>query len=66
MMPEDPLVGGTILRRAAIASPNYVAGSAGWTINQDGSAEFNNLAVRGSFNGTDYVVNLAGIFFYGS
>lgn len=46
MIPENPVVGGTMLRRAAIQSPNFVTGSAGWTINQDGSAEFNNLVIR--------------------
>lgn len=28
-------------------SPNYAAGAAGWTINKDGSAEFNNALFRG-------------------
>lgn len=49
MMPGDPVVGSTVLRRPAIQSPNYVAGSAGWTVNSDGSAEFNNVTVRGEF-----------------
>jgi hypothetical protein len=66
MMPQDPVVGSTILRRPAIQAPDYVPGSTGWTINADGSAEFNNLSVRGSFNGTDFIINTAGIFFYGS
>jgi len=63
-MPADPVVGSTVLRRPAIQSPNYVAGSAGWTINQDGSAEFNNLTIRGTFAGTDFVINSDGSFFY--
>ena len=36
------------LRLAFLRSPNYAAGSAGWTINQDGSAEFNNVTIRGA------------------
>lgn len=48
MMPGDPVVGGITLRRPAIASPNYAAGAAGWSINADGSAEFNNATVRGT------------------
>lgn len=52
------------LRVAFLRSPNYVAGSAGWTINQDGSAEFNNLTIRGTFKGTDFIINSAGIFLY--
>lgn len=60
----DPVVGSTILRRPAIQSPNYAAGSSGWTINQDGSAEFNNLTIRGVFAGTDFTINSSGAFFY--
>lgn len=31
----------------AIKSPNFVTGVSGWTINKDGSAEFNNVIIRG-------------------
>jgi hypothetical protein len=31
----------------ALKSPNFVAGVSGWSINRDGSAEFNNVTVRG-------------------
>ncbi len=44
---DDPVVAGTTLIRAAIRSPNYVPGVAGWTINRDGTAEFLNVLVRG-------------------
>ena len=64
MTPQDPVVGSTVLRRPAIQSPNYVAGTAGWTINSDGSAEFNNLTIRGTFAGTDFEINSGGAFFY--
>ena len=64
LKPENPVVGGTVLRRAAIQSPNFVTGVSGWTINQDGSAEFNNLTLRGVFKGTNYVINASGAFFY--
>lgn len=47
MQPENPVVGGTVLRRAAIQSPNFVTGSTGWQVKQDGSAEFNNVVIRG-------------------
>jgi hypothetical protein len=50
--PGDPVVGGTVLRRAAIQSPDYVEGVSGWTINADGSAEFNDVTIRGSLVGT--------------
>lgn len=41
----DPILGGTILRRSSIQSPNYVPGVSGWAINADGSAQFNNITV---------------------
>jgi hypothetical protein len=47
LKPENPVVGGTVLRRAAIQSPNYVPGTSGWAVFQDGSAEFNNVTLRG-------------------
>lgn len=55
MQPDNPIVGGVILRRPAIQSPNYVAGTTGWAIFADGTAEFNNVTVRGNavVNGTD-------------
>lgn len=58
------LGGGGALIRPSAHSPNYIAGSSGWTINKDGSAEFNNLTLRGQFIGTRYVINSSGAFFY--
>ena len=47
---NDPLVGGGgVLVYPSIHSPNFVAGSTGWSINKDGTAEFNSLTIR---NGT--------------
>lgn len=66
MYPVNPVVGSTILRRPAIQSPNYIAGSSGWTVNVDGSAEFNNLTIRGTFTGSDYYIDSTGAFFYTS
>jgi len=45
---RNPIVAGLTLIRAAIRSNNYVAGISGWTINRDGSAEFNNVTIRGA------------------
>jgi hypothetical protein len=45
---QSSILAGTVLVRSAIRSPNYVAGVSGWTINQDGSVEFNNAVIRGS------------------
>lgn len=61
----DSIIGGaSTLIRKAIKSPNFLTGVSGWTVNKDGSAEFNNLTVRGTFNGTNYLINSNGIFFY--
>lgn len=50
----NPVVGGTTLVRAAINSPDYVAGQTGWSVKADGSAEFNDVTLRGgqTINGT--------------
>lgn len=61
---ENPVVGGTALRIPAIQSPNYDPGVQGWIIKIDGSAEFNDLVVRGTFQGQDFVINSEGIFLY--
>lgn len=65
----DPIVGGQALRIPSIRSPNFLTGVSGWTINKDGSAEFNNGVFRGTvtaaaFIGTDFVINTQGQFFY--
>lgn len=59
----NPLVAGTTLIRTAIHSPDYVAGVSGWTINKDGTAEFNNVTVRGTLvaGGGVVIVNSDGI-----
>lgn len=55
-MPLDPTVGGTVLRRSAIQSPNFVHGVSGWAIFQDGSAEFNSIFIPpGSGGSTTFV-----------
>lgn len=46
---NNPVVGGGgDLVRERIRSPDYAAGVTGWSINQDGSAEFNEVTVRGT------------------
>lgn len=47
---SNSILGGmSKLIRAAIQSPNFVHGSTGWSINKNGTAEFNNIIIR---NGT--------------
>jgi hypothetical protein len=48
VQPGNPIVGGTVLRIPAIQSPNFVSGTSGWSINADGTAEFNGLTLHGS------------------
>jgi len=66
----NPLVGGTMLRRAMMQSPNYsLAGKTGWTVNQDGSAVFFSITAEGTitateFAGNDFVFDSDGLFFY--
>jgi hypothetical protein len=43
-------IAGQYLVRPALQSPNYVAGSAGWTVNRDGTAELNSVNLRGSLS----------------
>jgi len=42
------------LIRESIHSPNYVPGVSGWTINKDGSAEFSDVAIRGTVQSANY------------
>jgi len=48
----------------SLQSPNFVHDVSGWQVAKDGSAEFNNLTIRGTFYGTDYIISTDGIFFY--
>lgn len=43
---NDPTEVGGVLARDALQSTNYAAGTSGWTVNADGSAEFNNVTIR--------------------
>lgn len=48
---NNPITGAQgSLVRPDIKSPNYVAGSTGWSINQNGTAEFNSVTARGTVN----------------
>lgn len=44
---NNPVVGGTTLIREAIQSPDFVHLVSGWSINQDGTAEFAIITARG-------------------
>lgn len=62
---SNPLVGGGGgLVYPSIHSPDFVQSISGWTINKDGSAEFNDLTIRGTFQGLDFLINASGFFFY--
>ena len=62
---NDPIAGGQgNLIISQLQSPNFVSDESGWQIAKDGSAQFNNLEIRGTFNGADFIINSNGIFFY--
>jgi hypothetical protein len=48
----------------SIQSPNFLHNVTGWQIDQNGNAEFNNLQIRGTFLGLDFIINSSGAFFY--
>jgi hypothetical protein len=65
MMPNAGIVGGTVLRIPAIQSPNFSkATKTGWEILQAGQAYFFQNVVSGEFDGTNFVINSSGAFFY--
>lgn len=55
----DKLVAGSLGVGQWISSTNYSAGSSGWAINANGSAEFNNVTVRGSIEASSLKANTA-------
>lgn len=62
---NNPIVAGTALVRTAIKSPDYVPGVSGWSINRDGTAEFQSATIRGdvSFSSiTDGTLDGTGTF----
>lgn len=68
---QQNVVGGTALLRDAINSPNFITGQQGWSINRDGSAEFNSVVVRGTviasdFRSANYVPGVQGFDINGS
>lgn len=58
---QDEVAAGVVLVRPAIQSPDYVPGVSGWAIMIDGSAEFNDVTIRG---GT--VVSGVGLYYDGT
>jgi hypothetical protein len=50
---RSSILAGTSLIREAIKSPDYTPGVSGWSINRDGSAEFNDVDVRGALHAGD-------------
>lgn len=54
---SNAVVGGSgILKRIAIQSVNFVAGVTGWSINKDGTAEFNQLTIIVQANGAAVLI----------
>lgn len=65
---QNSVVGaGNTLVRQMMRSPDFVSDTSGWTINRDGSAEFNNVSIRGNVvvGGSIVMTSLGeGIFIY--
>jgi hypothetical protein len=61
---SNPVMAGKQLVRNVMQSLNFVANVSGWQIARDGDAQFNDVTLTGTFNGTDYVINSSGAFFY--
>jgi hypothetical protein len=54
---SNAVVGGIgSLVRKWIKSPNYIPATTGWTINQDGSVEFNNGTFRGTITASNIIL----------
>lgn len=67
MIPGDPLVGSTVLRRPAIQSPNFdLNAQTGWAIFANGDAFFFNITAEGSVTSNTVIVNGSGdgVFVY--
>lgn len=67
MIPGDPLVGSTVLRRPAIQSPNFsIPDQTGWAIFANGNAYFFNITATGSVTSNTVIVSGSGdgIFVY--
>jgi hypothetical protein len=66
----NPPVGNQgIITRPVFKSDNYVSGVSGWAIFRNGNVEFNSGTFRGTvtggaFEGTDFIIDPQGIFFY--
>lgn len=67
---NNPPVGNQgIIQRPVFKSDNYVSGVSGWAIFRNGDVEFNSGTFRGTvtggaFEGTNFVLNPSGLFFY--
>lgn len=64
---EQPLTAGVVLLRSAIQSPDFVTGISGWSVNQSGSAEFNNATIRGTIiaGGGAVIIDSTGVHVVG-
>lgn len=57
---QDELAGGIVLIRPALQSPEFQAGTSGWHIDIDGSAEFNDVVIRSTLESDNYVPGTSG------
>jgi hypothetical protein len=63
----NPIIGGGGgLAYPSIHSPNYVPGNTGWTINKDGSVEFNQGVFRAAVTAAEMLLNPGPFLMYGN
>ena len=54
----DKIITGSLQATQVVESANFVTGSSGWQIDGDGSAEFQNVTIRGTLNADDITLGL--------
>lgn len=63
---SNPIIGGGgSLVYPSIHSPGFETGVTGWSIDKNGDAEFNDVTIRGTFFGVDFIFSADGLFVYG-
>ena len=63
--PNEVAPGGVLIV-PSIHSPGYVTDVSGWSVNQDGTAQFNGISLEGgTISGPDWTLDDSGLFMYG-
>ncbi len=57
---KDEIAAGEVLIYTGLRSDNWVNGTTGWRLGRDGSADLNNVTVRGTLQSANYAAGTAG------